>query len=190
MILRDSLTRPTHAPHQHNCLGTSHLPGRGDDETLALPLGPVHIGRLGGCIFGGVAKNLWRIAYRCLDAARVSGTRCRPFRRYDTIPSSFNLGFLFFTLFPPEMLSNTFLMADAIKTLDFSLPSYSDIKDPTASVETAKSLYVEAGKQAAPPKQGGDIGLLLPSMKKKSAEETKKTEAPPKKSSSSAKYEF
>lgn len=88
------------------------------------------------------------------------------------------------------MFSNALLVADNIKTLDFSLPSYSEIKDPTASVETAKSLYIQPGKQAAPPKQGGDIGLLLPSMKKKSAKEVKKEATTPTTSSSSAKYQF
>jgi hypothetical protein len=131
--------------------------------------------------FGGLLTGaLTPLVFRAPDAAHSEGT----------IRKSVYLGFLFFTPFPPEMLSNSFLMADTIKTLDFSLPSYSDIKNPTASVETSKSLYVESGKPAAPSKQGGDIGLLLPSMKKKSAEETKVKEAPPKKSSSSAKYEF
>jgi hypothetical protein len=97
----------------------------------------------------------------------------------------------FCVVFLLELLSkNVFLVAESIKTLDFSLPSYSEIKDPKASLETAKSLYVQPAKAAAPPKQGGDIGLLLPSTTKKSAEETKKQAAPPKTSSSSVKYEF
>jgi hypothetical protein len=39
--------------------------------------------------------------------------------------------------------STSVQIAEAIKTLDFSLPSYDELKDPKASTENTKSLYVD-----------------------------------------------
>ena len=51
------------------------------------------------------------------------------------------------------MTSSSVVISDALKTLDMSLPSYDDISDATASVETVKSLYVEPTQE-----EGGFLG--------------------------------
>jgi len=53
-------------------------------------------------------------------------------------------------------------VADAIKTLDMSLPSYGEIKGSKASIENVPSL-------AAPPSQGGGSVGVSTKKKKKSS---------------------
>jgi len=82
------------------------------------------------------------------------------------------------------------VIADSIKTLDMTLPSYGEIKAPTASVENVDSLTVApskggtgivapAGKsKRAASKSKSDnsvVKAVLPSMNKQSAEDKAKS---------------
>jgi hypothetical protein len=78
--------------------------------------------------------------------------------------------------------------------LDFSLPSYNEIKDPQASTENTKSLYVD-------PSLVNKYGVIISQSKNSSPdavapvamkrEAIKKVEAPPQPNKSSkVKYEF
>lgn len=87
-----------------------------------------------------------------------------------------------------NLASSTLQIADTIKTLDMSLPSYTDIKDSKASVSNVKSLSVDEPTKAlvstmksrkkVETKSDDDtnaaLSAILPSMGKKSAEATKK----------------
>jgi hypothetical protein len=75
-------------------------------------------------------------------------------------------------------LSSSVQIADAVKTLDMSMPSYSDIKGFKSSVENVKSLSVQetkggsgggVGISASQKKRGMPMSSVLPSMGKKSA---------------------
>lgn len=85
------------------------------------------------------------------------------------------------------MLPTSLLIADTIKTLDFSMPSYNDISDAKASVETVKSLSVPSNTKAAPAIKSSGTKKLAPSAKKQAA-----TAAPAKTkgSTTTVKYEF
>ena len=78
--------------------------------------------------------------------------------------------------------SSSMTLADAIKTLDMSLPSYGDLKDSKASVMNVESLSVPASKggggnlvkpRRSKNQESGDnngpspLGNILPSMNKK-----------------------
>ena len=86
--------------------------------------------------------------------------------------------------------SSTLQVSDAIKTLDMSLPSYGDIKNPTASIENVESLSVKvipgssgggggggAGVTKSLKKTGIPMSSVLPSMGKKSAKAKKEEKA-------------
>ena len=90
-------------------------------------------------------------------------------------------------------------IADVIRTMDMSMPSYGDISNYKASVENSKSLSVEAAAEAKKGKsdQKKDFfgntqnpqtaaGKFLPSMRKSSAEAKKAAT----KESSSTEYQF
>ena len=75
--------------------------------------------------------------------------------------------------------SSSLQIADQIKLLDMSLPSYDDVKSSKASVENVKSLSVAPGKggsagvSSGQKKKGFPVSSVLPSMGKKSAKEKK-----------------
>lgn len=83
------------------------------------------------------------------------------------------------------LVSSSHLVADSIKTLDMSLPSYGEIKSSKASVENVASLSVPASqgggtgiaasrKRTSNKKAGVVVNKMLPSMAKQSAEAKKK----------------
>lgn len=90
------------------------------------------------------------------------------------------------TLGAPSMM-----VADSVKMLDMSLPSYGDISDSKTSVENTKSLYLDPsttkgmGIAASQKKKGIPMSSVLPSMGKESADKKKK-----KPSSSVGDYNF
>lgn len=71
--------------------------------------------------------------------------------------------------------SSSVQVADAVKTLDMSLPSYSDLKDSKSSIENVPSLSVApsagggSGISRSQRKAGMPVSSVLPSMGKKSA---------------------
>lgn len=75
--------------------------------------------------------------------------------------------------------SSSIYVADQIKTLDMSLPSYDEVKSFKASVENVKSLSVQSGPSGSvgatteDKKKGLSASSVLPSMNKKSAKEKK-----------------
>jgi hypothetical protein len=74
-------------------------------------------------------------------------------------------------------------VAEQIKELDMSMPSYGEIKEPTASAANAKSLTVEPpkrGSSAAREAQSFVPSSFLPSMGKMSAADKAAAAAMPK----------
>ena len=88
--------------------------------------------------------------------------------------------------------SSSLEIADSIKTLDMSMPSYNDISSAKASVDDRKGLYVDplTGKpapktmkvplSASSSKGRNPVGNMLPSMNKQSAAAKQAEEAKPK----------
>lgn len=78
--------------------------------------------------------------------------------------------------------SSSIQIAEVIKTMDMSLPTYADIKDSKASAANVKSLTV-------PPEQGGGVSVartkkkgipassVLPSMGKKGPKQKPSTDS-------------
>lgn len=79
-----------------------------------------------------------------------------------------------------ELMPTSFLVADSIKTLDMSLPTYNDISNAKASVTTVKGLAVTPTSQNARTSSGSSGGQQA----------TKKPASSTKTSGSPGKYNF
>jgi len=102
-------------------------------------------------------------------------------------------------------LSSTQLVADAIKTMDMTMPSYDTISTSKNTQETLSSLVIEqptavttpkkaASKQKGEPMKGPSLGAVLPSLnkegpKKKATAAAKKAQQEATKAEKQAAYE-
>ena len=68
----------------------------------------------------------------------------------------------------PASTSSSIQVADAIKTLDLSMPSYGEVKAPTATADTAASLS-EQGKKSGIQKKASIMSEEAREAKKKEA---------------------
>lgn len=91
-------------------------------------------------------------------------------------------------------LSSSVEVAETIKTLDMSLPSYGDVKDAKASIENVKSLEAKSAGGSG----GGSSAGIIQKRKKGGGSGaslgystgSKKSKPEPKKSTSVGEYQF